>query len=183
MHLSSWQLAGGGSARGRSKRKSEIGVGVGNRWEGGGGGVWWEAYAAGESSKVQTCLMDSPLLFDSSLENWSRHPSSCLPFSAHCSLAFDCGRWYWGVSWELADTSSHLVTGKGAGWQNWAHLFVCKTIWVTVCQSYQNPSAPLSHPMALCRFHLKFDCNCNNMKVFLIFYILWAPCWRSSNKL
>lgn len=68
MHLSSWQLAGGGSARGRSKRKSESGVDVGYVW-----GVVVEydegACAAGESSKVQTCLMDSPPLCDCSSEN------------------------------------------------------------------------------------------------------------------
>lgn len=42
----------------------------------------------GSQPKSRTRLMGSPLLCDPSLENWSRHPDSCLPSSAYCDGAW-----------------------------------------------------------------------------------------------
>lgn len=65
--------------------------------------------------KSRTRLMGSLLLCDPSLENWSRHPDSCLPSYAYC-----VGAWHadGGGGGEMSGRGcfSHLwclrVTGK-----------------------------------------------------------------------
>lgn len=45
----------------------------------------------GSQPKSRTGLMGFPLLFDPSLENWSRHPDSCLPPPPGCGGGLTCG--------------------------------------------------------------------------------------------
>lgn len=45
----------------------------------------------GSQPKSRTRLMGSPLLCDPSLENWSRHPDSCLPQSLPTAMGL--GMW------------------------------------------------------------------------------------------
>lgn len=52
-------------------------------WEGWGGGGGVVSMLLWSQPKSRTRLMGSPLLCDPSLENWSRHPDSCLPSSAY----------------------------------------------------------------------------------------------------
>ena len=70
IHLSSWHPSWRG-----------VGVRVGGvKWRGTGGGGYDEGLVlSGSQPKSRTRLMGSPPLRDPSLENWSRHPDSCLP--------------------------------------------------------------------------------------------------------
>lgn len=110
-HLGSWQP----SQRGVGVRVEEVKGEVNT----GSDGLWWGAHAAGESSKVQTCLMGSPPPSDLSSENWSGHSDSCLIcWRSLWRVRDDISSWYFCLSYTGRDNTG-------------SHLCGCTAVWVT----------------------------------------------------
>lgn len=75
--------------------------------------------------------MGSPLLCDLGLEDWSRHPDSCLPSSAYCD-GIDVPAAALGTRCLVPRRFSHLwclrLTGSALVDRNQSHLCACAAI-------------------------------------------------------